>query len=185
MRVIVMVKATDESEAGILPSTEMLEAMGKYNEQLVNAGIMLAGDGLKPSSQGKRIAFDGANRTVIDGPFAETKEQLGGFVLIDAIDLNEALQIVAKNPMARFGTIEVRPIMPLERRGTSGDPLAARRQPASAARDTSPSSAADLPPGRLEARSPVTVAPGRYSGSGNGPGCAAPRCIRFARGRES
>ena len=72
MRVMVLVKATDDSEKGILPTTEMLEAMGRYNEELINAGIMRAGDGLKPSSQGKRIAFDGPSRTVIDGPFAET-----------------------------------------------------------------------------------------------------------------
>ena len=72
MRVMVMVKATKDSEAGILPSSELLEAMGKYNEELAKAGIMLSGDGLKPTSKGKRIAFDGPRRTVIDGPFAET-----------------------------------------------------------------------------------------------------------------
>src|SRR4029077_13962139 len=74
MRVMVMVKATKDSEAGLMPSTELLEAMGKYNEKLVNAGIMLAGEGLKPSAKGKRVAFDGPGRTVIDGPFAETRE---------------------------------------------------------------------------------------------------------------
>ena len=73
MRVMVLVKATDDSEKGILPTTEMMEAMGKFNEDLVNAGILLVADGLKPSSQGKRIAFDGPGRTVIDGPFAETR----------------------------------------------------------------------------------------------------------------
>jgi hypothetical protein len=74
MRVIVFVKATDDSEKGILPTTELLEAMGRFNDELRNAGIMRVADGLKPSSQGKRIAFDGPGRTVIDGPFAETKE---------------------------------------------------------------------------------------------------------------
>ena len=118
---------------------------------------LLAAEALQPVHTAVSVRVRNGRFSSTDGPFAETKEQLGGFVLIDAIDLNEALQIVAKNPMARFGTIEVRPIMPLERRGTSGDPLAARRQPASAARDTSPSSAADPPPGRPEARSPVTV----------------------------
>ncbi|WP_448522320.1 YciI family protein, partial [Schleiferia thermophila] len=81
MRVMVLVKATADSEAGVLPSTERLEAMGKYNEDLVKAGIMLAGEGLKPSSQGKRVAFDGPRRTVIDGPFAETRELVAGFWL--------------------------------------------------------------------------------------------------------
>ena len=79
MRVMVFVKATEDSEAGLMPETDMLEAMGKYNEELVNAGIMLAGDGLKPSVTGKRVAFDGPRRTVIDGPFAETHELVAGY----------------------------------------------------------------------------------------------------------
>ena len=86
MRVMVMVKATKDSEAGMLPSAKLLEDMGKYNEQLVKAGIMLAGDGLKPSSQGKRIAFDGPGRTVIDGPFAETRELVAGFWIWEVKD---------------------------------------------------------------------------------------------------
>ena len=81
MRVMVLVKATKESGAGVMPSTELLAAMGKFNEELVKAGIMLAGEGLKPSSQGKRVAFDGPSRTVIDGPFAETRELVAGFWL--------------------------------------------------------------------------------------------------------
>ena len=81
MRVMVLAKATKDSEAGTMPSTELFEAMGKYNEELINAGIMLAGEGLKPSAQGKRIAFDGPSRTVIDGPFAETRELVAGFWL--------------------------------------------------------------------------------------------------------
>ncbi len=77
MRVMVLVKATKDSEAGTMPSTELLEAMGKYNEQLVKAGILLAGEGLQPSSKGKRVGFDGPRRTIIDGPFTETKELVG------------------------------------------------------------------------------------------------------------
>ena len=91
MRVMVMVKATKDSEAGMMPSTEMLEAMGKFNEQLVNAGIMLAGDGLKPSKLGKRVAFDGPSRTVIDGPFAETRELVAGYWIWEVKDMAEAV----------------------------------------------------------------------------------------------
>ena len=110
MRVMVMVKATKDSENGVMPSTEMLTEMGKFNEELVKAGIMLAGEGLKPSSKGKRVRFSGTQRTVIDGPFAETKEQLGGFYMIEARDLNDALQVASRIPSARFGSIEVRPV---------------------------------------------------------------------------
>jgi hypothetical protein len=111
MRVMVIVKATKDSEAGLLPSTEMLEAMGKYNEQLVNAGIMLAGDGLKPSSQGKRVGFDGASRTVIDGPFAETRELIAGYWLWEVKDMAEAVEWVKRcpNPMPGPSEIEIRP----------------------------------------------------------------------------
>jgi hypothetical protein len=115
MRVIVMVKATDESEAGVMPSTELLEAMGKYNEQLVNAGIMLAGDGLKPSSEGKRVAFDGAKRSVIDGPFAETRELVAGYWMWEVKDMAEAVEWVKRcpNPMSGPSEIEIRPIFEL------------------------------------------------------------------------
>ena len=101
MRVMVFVKATEDSEAGVMPSTELLEAMGKYNEELVAAGIMLAGDGLKPSSQGKRVAFDGPSRTVIDGPFAETRELVAGYWLWEVKDMAEAVEWVKRcpNPM--------------------------------------------------------------------------------------
>ena len=99
MRVMVLVKATEDSEKGILPTTEMFEAMGRYNEELVNAGIMLAGDGLKPSSQGKRIAFDGPGRTVIDGPFAETRELVAGFWLWEVKDMDEAVAWVKRAPI--------------------------------------------------------------------------------------
>ncbi len=112
MRVIVFVKATDDSEKGILPTTEMFEAMGRYNEELVNAGIMLVAEGLKPSSQSKRIAFDGPDRTVIDGPFAETSELVAGFWLWDVKDMNEAVAWVKRcpNPMPGPSEIEIRPL---------------------------------------------------------------------------
>lgn len=111
MRVMVMVKATKDSEAGIMPSTELLEAMGKFNEQLVNAGIMLSGDGLKPSSQGKRVAFDGPNRAVIDGPFAETRELVAGYWIWEVKDMAEAVEWVKRcpNPMLGPSEIEIRP----------------------------------------------------------------------------
>ena len=111
MRVMVFVKATDDSEMGALPETEMLEAMGKFNEELVNAGIMLAGDGLKPSSHGKRVAFDGSRRTVIDGPFAETRELVAGFWLWEVKDMDEAVAWVKRcpNPMPGPSEIEIRP----------------------------------------------------------------------------
>lgn len=115
MRVMVIVKATEESEAGNLPSTELLEAMGKYNEQLVNAGIMLAGDGLRPSSQGKRVAFDGTKRSVIDGPFAETRELIAGFWMWQVKDMDEAVEWVKRcpNPMSGPSEIEIRPVAEL------------------------------------------------------------------------
>jgi len=112
MRVMVLVKATRDSEAGIMPSTELLEAMGKYNEELVNAGIMLAGEGLKPSSQGKRVAFDGPSRLIIDGPFAETSELVAGFWLWEVKDMAEAVAWVKRcpNPMLGPSEIEIRPV---------------------------------------------------------------------------
>lgn len=113
MRVMVMVKATEDSEASVMPSTEMLEAMGKFNEELVNAGIMLAGDGLKASAHGKRVAFDGASRAVIDGPFAETKELVAGYWLWEVRDMDEAIAWVKRcpNPMPGPSEIEIRPII--------------------------------------------------------------------------
>jgi len=112
MRVMVFVKATTDSEAGVLPTTEMLEAMGKYNEKLVNAGIMLAGEGLKPSAKGKRVAFDGPGRTVIDGPFAETRELVAGYWLWQVKDMAEAVEWVKRcpNPMPGPSEIEIRPV---------------------------------------------------------------------------
>ena len=115
MRVMVLVKATDDSEMGIEPTPEMtalFEAMGKFNEELVKAGVMLAGDGLKPSSHGKRIAFDGPGRTVIDGPFAATRELVAGFWLWEVKDMDEAVAWVKRcpNPMPGSSEIEIRPL---------------------------------------------------------------------------
>src|SRR5215210_2911019 len=112
MRVMVLVKATKDSEAGVMPSPELLEAMGKYNEALVNAGILLAGEGLHPSSKGKRMAFDGPNRTVIDGPFAETRELVAGFWLWKVKDMAEAVEWAKRcpNPMPGPSEIEIRPL---------------------------------------------------------------------------
>ena len=112
MRVIVFVKATEDSERGAMPSSELIEAMGKYNEELINAGIMVGGDGLKPSSQGKRIAFDGASRTVIDGPFAETRELVAGFWIWEVKDMDEAVQWLKRcpNPMPGYSEVEIRPV---------------------------------------------------------------------------
>jgi hypothetical protein len=112
MRVMVLVKATKDSEAGALPSTEMLEAMGKYNEELIKAGIMKAGEGLHPSSKGKRVAFDGASRTVKDGPFTHTSELVAGFWLWEVKDMAEAVAWVKRcpNPMPGPSEIEIRQI---------------------------------------------------------------------------
>ena len=115
MRVMVLVKATDDSEKGFFPTPETaqaIEAMGRLNEQLVNAGILLAADGLKPSSEGKRIAFDGPGRTVIDGPFAETRELVAGFWLWEVKDMDEAVAWVKRcpNPMPGPSEIEIRPV---------------------------------------------------------------------------
>jgi hypothetical protein len=116
MRVMVMVKATQESEAGHMPSTELLAAMGQYNEQLVKAGIMLAGEGLHPSAKGKRVRFSGKNRTVTDGPFAETKELVAGFWLWQVRSIEEAVEWVRRcpNPMMSDSDIEIRPVFEAE-----------------------------------------------------------------------
>ena len=112
MRVMVLVKATKDSETGIMPTTELLEAMGKYNEELVNAGVMLAGEGLQPSAKGKRVTFDGPSRTVIDGPFSATRELVAGFWLWQVKDMAEAIEWVKRcpNPMPGPSEIEIRPI---------------------------------------------------------------------------
>jgi hypothetical protein len=110
MRFMVLVKASEESEAGVMPSEELLTEMGKYNEELVKAGVMLAGEGLHPTSRGKRVRFAGKERTVIDGPFAETKELLAGFWLIQAKSMDEALEWVKRAPFDGGTEIEVRPV---------------------------------------------------------------------------
>jgi len=112
MRVMVIVKATPESEAGELPSTELLEAMNKYNEELAKAGIMLAGEGLHPSSKGARVRFKGSDRSVVDGPFAETSELIAGFWLWEVRSMEEAIDWVRRcpNPMDGESEIEVRQV---------------------------------------------------------------------------
>lgn len=110
MRVMVFVKASKESEAGMLPSAEILTTMGKYNEQLVKAGIMLAGEGLKPSSSGKRVKFSGDQRTVIDGPFAETKELIAGFWIWQVRSMDEAVEWLKRAPFGGGMEIELRPV---------------------------------------------------------------------------
>ncbi|HEY6339971.1 MAG TPA: YciI family protein [Bryobacteraceae bacterium] len=110
MRVMVIVKASKESEAGILPDTELFAKMGKYNEQLVKAGVMLAADGLQPTSKGKRVKFSGDNRTVIDGPFAETKELIAGYWLWQVRSLEEAVEWLKRAPFDGGTEVEIRPV---------------------------------------------------------------------------
>ena len=134
MRVMVLVKATKDSEKGLLPSpemTKMFEAMGKFNEELVKAGVMLSGNGLKPSSQGKRVAFDGPSRTVIDGPFAETRELVAGFWVWEVKDMAEAVAWVKRcpNPMLGPSEIEIRPFYEMADFGDAVTPeIAARNE---------------------------------------------------------
>jgi hypothetical protein len=116
VRVMVMVKATKDSEAAVMPTTEMLSEMGKFNEELVKAGIMLAGEGLQPSSKGKRVRFSGPQRTVIDGPFAETKELVAGFWIWQVKSMDEAVEWVRRcpNPMPGDSEIEIRQVFEAE-----------------------------------------------------------------------
>ena len=111
MKVMVLVKATKDSEAGVMPTQTLLAEMGKFNEELIKAGVMLAGDGLRPSAQGKRVQFSGRTRTVIDGPFAETKELVAGFWLWQVRSIEEAVEWVKRcpNPMLTDSEIEIRP----------------------------------------------------------------------------
>ena len=112
MRFMIFVKASEESEAGVLPSQELLAAMGAYNEELVKAGVLLAAEGLQPSSKGARVRFSGDKRTVIDGPFAETKELVAGFWLIQVRSKEEAIEWVKRcpNPTGEEGVIEIRQV---------------------------------------------------------------------------
>lgn len=130
MRVMVLVKATKDSEAGAMPSTELLEAMGKYNEALVKAGIMLAGEGLHPSSKGKRIGFDGPGRTVMDGPFTETKELICGFWIWQVKDMEEAVAWAKRcpNPMPGPSELEIRPVFEAEDFGEALTPELAEQE---------------------------------------------------------
>ncbi len=114
MRVMVIVKANEESEAGVMPTEQMLAEMGKYNEELVKAGIMLAGDGLHPSSKGKRVRFEGTKRTVIDGPFAETKELIAGFWIWQVRSMDEAVEWLKRAPFDGGAEVEIRPIFEAE-----------------------------------------------------------------------
>jgi hypothetical protein len=112
MKVMVLVKATQDSEAGVMPTQELLTAMGEFNASLVNAGILLAGEGLKPSRNGKRVRFSGKTRTVTDGPFAETKELVAGFWIWQVRSIEEAVEWVKRcpNPMLTDSDIEIRPV---------------------------------------------------------------------------
>ena len=114
MRFMVLVKANEESEAGVMPTTEMLTAMGKYNEELAKAGVMLAGEGLHPSSKGARVRFSGNKRTVIDGPFAETKELIAGFWLWQVKSKEEALEWLKRAPFDGGTEIELRQVFEAE-----------------------------------------------------------------------
>ena len=124
MRVMVMVKATNESEAGQMPTTELLAAMGRFNEQLVKAGVMLAGEGLHPSAKGKRVRFSGKTRTIIDGPFAETKELVAGFWLWQVKSIEEAVEWARRcpNPMEGESYLEIRPVFEAEDFGAEFTP---------------------------------------------------------------
>ena len=110
MRVMVIVKASKESEAGKMPSEKLLTDMGKFNEELVNAGVMLAGEGLHPSSKGKRVRFSGTGRTVIDGPFAETKELIAGYWLWQVKSIEDAVQWLKRAPFDGGTEVEIRPV---------------------------------------------------------------------------
>ncbi|WP_321958200.1 YciI family protein [Burkholderia cenocepacia] len=124
MRVMVIVKATADSESGQMPDTELMAEMGRFNEELVKAGILLAADGLRPSSHGKRVHFSGKNRTVIDGPFAETKELVAGYWLWQVKSMEEAVEWVKRcpNPMPGDSDIEIRPLFEMEDFGDAFTP---------------------------------------------------------------
>jgi len=124
MRVMVMVKATKDSEAGVMPSEQLLADMGRFNEELVEAGMMLAGEGLHPSSKGARVRFSGPRRSVIDGPFSETKELVAGFWIWRVKSMDEAIEWVKRcpNPMPGDSEIEIRPVFEAEDFGAEFTP---------------------------------------------------------------
>ncbi|HJX01439.1 MAG TPA: YciI family protein [Terriglobales bacterium] len=128
MRCMVIVKASKESEAGALPDKEILTKMGKYNEELVKAGIMLAGEGLQPSSKGKRMKFSGDKRTVIDGPFAEAKELVAGYWLWQVRSMEEAIEWLKRAPFDGGTEIEIRPVFEAEDFGTEFTPELRERE---------------------------------------------------------
>jgi hypothetical protein len=130
MRVMVIVKATKDSEAGVLPSKELIDAMTKYNEELVKAGIMLAGEGLHPSSKAKRVRFTGQKRTVIDGPFAETKELIAGYWIWKVKSMEEAVEWLKRcpNPHCEDSDVEIRPIFEAEDFGENLTPETKKRE---------------------------------------------------------
>jgi hypothetical protein len=127
MRVLVLVKASKESEAGKIPPRELLEEMGKFNEELVKAGVLLAADGLKPSSKGARVRFEGKKRTVIDGPFTETKELVAGFWLWQVRSLDEAIEWLKRAPFGGGMEVEIRPLHEMEDFGAELTPEIQKR----------------------------------------------------------
>jgi hypothetical protein len=128
MRCMVFVKANKDSEAGVLPSTELLANMGKFNEELVKAGVMLAGEGLKPSSAGKRITFTGAKPTITDGPFAEAKELVAGFWIWQVRNIEEAVEWLKRSPFGPGAEVEIRPIFEAEDFGANLTPELKERE---------------------------------------------------------
>lgn len=136
MRFMIIVKATADSESGKLPSTELMTAMGKFNEELVNAGVLLAGEGLHPSAKGARIHFDGSSRTVTDGPFAETKELIAGFWLIQVKSKEEAIEWMKRcpNPFDVPSDIEIRQVYEISDFGDAATPEVVAQEEALRAR---------------------------------------------------
>ena len=130
MRVMVLVKATKDSEAGVMPSAELLEAMGRFNEELADAGVLVGGEGLQPSAKGKRVAFDGPARTVTDGPFAAIGELVAGYWLWEVRDMAEAVEWVKRcpNPMPGPSEIEIRPVVEAPDFGDAMTPAIAERE---------------------------------------------------------
>lgn len=122
MRVMVIVKANEDSEAGVMPSEQILTDMGKYNEELVKAGVMLAGEGLHPSSKGKRVKFDGSNRLVTDGPFAETRELIAGFWLWKVKSMEDAVEWLKRAPFDGGTELEIRQVFEMEEFGDEFTP---------------------------------------------------------------
>jgi hypothetical protein len=130
MRVMVIIKANEETEAGVMPSEELLTEMGNFNEELANAGIMLAGDGLHPSSEGARVKFSGKERLVIDGPFPETKELIAGFWIWKVDSMAEAIEWVKRipNPTGQEGVVEIRPVFEADDFGDEFTPEAREQE---------------------------------------------------------